>query len=53
MSNPFRRAITDLEEEIAATDEQDRLRGLYLALASAKAAEAKFFPGDASNGEAL
>lgn len=53
MSNPFRRAIADLEEEIAAADEPSRLRGLYLALASAKAAEAKFFPQDTSNGEAL
>lgn len=46
VSNPFRKAITELEERIAATDDPSRLWGLRLALASANAAEAKFYPRD-------
>lgn len=42
--NPIRKAIADLETRIAATEDERELFGLRLALSSARAAEAKFYP---------
>ncbi|MGU3650606.1 hypothetical protein [Mycolicibacterium sp. A43C] len=44
MTNPLRRTVESLQEEINATDDPRRKQSLRLALGSAMAAESKFFP---------